>query len=250
MVLAARFFRIERYKLCHSPLLLVHLFIPLAGMAMMLTYYAISPWNESMRVSAYLQILSMAFPVIIGVVTSMTAEREARAGVFQMQLCAPCHKCIPHIASSLVLLLFGFFSTVIAVCGFGALFRLMGYTAFSPVFYVKAAVLLFLGGSPLYLLHYLVGFQFGKGACLGLGIVGSLLSALLLTGLGDKIWMFLPWGISIRFVSVLAAYPNEPFFNSPEVGNALCFLAVSSVALMLIMVFWSKEWEGRHCEED
>lgn len=245
-----RLVRVESYKLLHSPLFLVHLFIPIAGMAMMLAYYAISPWDESMKVSVYLQILSVTFPALIGVITSMTAEREARAGSFQMTLAVPCNKFVPHAASSTILLLFGFLSAVIAVCGFGMLFRIMGYTVFSLVFYWKAAALLFLGNIPLYLLQYLTSFMLGKGACLCLGIVGSLLSALLLTGLGEKIWTFLPWGIGIRFVSTLTVYPNESLFNLPEIRNALCFLAVSGVALMLVMVFWSEKWEGRKNEED
>ena len=40
------------------------------------------------------------------------------------------------------------------------------------------------------MLHLFVSFQFGKGASIGLGIVEALLVALLLTGLGDRIWPF------------------------------------------------------------
>ena len=34
------------------------------------------------------------------------------------------------------------------------------------------------------------------------GIVGSLLSALLVTKLGDFIWKFLPWGWGVRFMNI------------------------------------------------
>lgn len=245
-----KWFRVECYKLLHSSLLFIHLLIPIIGAAAMLAYYSISTWNEINKVSAYLQLLSMAFPVLVGVITSMSAEREAQAGTFQILLTAPCRKFIPHAASAAMLMLFGYLSAIIAVCGFGVLFRFMGYTGFSLTFYLQAATLLFIGCAPLYLLHYLVAFSFGKGACLGLGIVGSLLSALLLTGLGDVIWTFLPWGISIRLVTALSMTPRNLLSAFPDALKAYCFLIALSITLIVILAFWSRVWEGRKNEED
>lgn len=250
MIQTLKWIRVEIYKFIHSPLALINLFVPLIGMVVFLAYYMISPWVEVQKVTVYLQVLAMAFPVLIGVISAMTAEREAMAGSFQMVLSAPCQKFIPHIASVGVLLLFGFISMLVAVVGFGSLFGAIGFRTFSVFFYLKATTLLFCGSIPLYLLQYLVGLFFGKGACLGLGIVGSLLSALLITGLGEGIWFFLPWGISIRFVSALSAYPNTLSWGYPGIANATCFLFGASAVLVLILVFGSKRWEGRKSEED
>ena len=72
----------------------------------------------------------------------------------------------------------------LAVLGFGVAFRMMGNGGFPIVFYVKAAILLFCGNITLYGISYLVSFQFSasKGAGIGVGIVGSLVAALMQTG--------------------------------------------------------------------
>lgn len=235
------------YKSLHSQVLLIHLFVPLFGMAAFLAYYAISLWSEPQKVSAYLQVLAMAFPMLIGIVTVIVSEQESQAASCQMLLSTPCKRYIPHFAKLLVILIFGFLSSVIAVFGFGFAFRLMGNAFFSFSLYIKSAMLLFFGNLTLYILQYIVSFALGKGIGLGLGIVGSLLSALLLTGLGDRIWTFLPWSIAIRFCSMFveSKVTNLSFINLHGVIQGMMFIGLTSVILLLILVLWSTKWDGR-----
>lgn len=51
---------------------------------------------------------------------------------------------------------------------------------------------------PIYLIHLFVGMSFGKGASVGLGIAGSLIAALMITGLGDATWKYIPWAWGVR----------------------------------------------------
>lgn len=235
------------YKSLHSQVLLIHLFVPLFGMATFLAYYAISLWSEPQKVSAYLQVLAMAFPMLIGIVTVIVSEQESQAASCQMLLSTPCKRYIPHFAKLLVILIFGFLSSVIAVFGFGFAFRLMGNAFFPFSLYIKSAMLLFFGNLTIYILQYIVSFALGKGIGLGLGIVGSLLSALLLTGLGDRIWTFLPWSIAIRFCSMFveSKVTNLSFINLPGVIQGMMFIGLTSVILLLILVLWSTKWDGR-----
>ncbi|TCO68687.1 lantibiotic protection ABC transporter MutG family permease subunit [Marinisporobacter balticus] len=118
-------------------------------------------------------MLAMVFPLLIGIITGIASEQELEAGSFQMLLCTPSKKYIPHLGKLAVLLLFGI------------VFRAMG-NVFLPIsLYLKAAILLFLGNVPLYMLQYILSFAFGKGIGMGFGIIGSLLSALLLV---LKLW--------------------------------------------------------------
>lgn len=250
MKLFIRWLSIESFKLIHSSLILIHILVPLTGIAAFLAYYSVSFWNEEQKVSAYVQVLALIFPAIIGVVSSISWEHEARAGSFQMILSCPCPKYIPHLAKSCVLLFWGLASSIIAVCGFGMAFRLLGYTGFTTLFYWKASILLFVGNIPLYFIHTLISFSLGKGPCLGAGIGGSLVSALLVTGLGSKIWPFLPWGISIRFVSLLASGTRPPAAQIQNIKTAGCFIAGSSLLLLLLTIYLSKRWEGRKCNEE
>lgn len=240
------------YKAVHSQVLLIHFIVPLFGMAAFLAYYTISPWGESQKVSVYLQVLAMAFPMLIGIVTVMVSEQEFQAASCQMLLSTPCKRYIPHLAKLITILIFGFLSSVIAVFGFGTLFRLVGNVVFPLSLYIKLAMLLFFGNITLYILQYIVSFAFGKGIGLGLGIVGSLLSALLLTGLGDRIWTFLPWSIAIRFCSMFveSKVTNVSFINLPGIIQGMMFIGLSSIILLLILVLWSTKWDGRRNKEN
>ncbi len=245
-------FQSELYKLLHSSLAYVHIFVPILGITVFLAYYTISPWNEPEKVSAYLQILAMIFPVLIAVITTITSEMEAQAGFFQGLLSIPCEKRVIHIVKLDVLLMFGLISTFVTVAGFGMLFRWMGNIGFSSSFYSKAAILLFSGNIPSYILHYMISFALPKGVGLGLGIMGSLLSALLLTGLGDMIWYYLPWSISVRMCSIFVEneVKNRIFMEGIGVKNGLSFMIIASFFLFLSLIFWGMKWEAsKHVQE-
>ncbi|WP_035292273.1 lantibiotic immunity ABC transporter MutG family permease subunit [Clostridium sp. KNHs214] len=240
------------YKITHSALLPIHLILPIAGASVFLAYYIISPWEDAQKVSAYFQVLAMVSPLLIGVITAMLSEKELQAGLFQLVLSTPYKKCLPHFSMIFAILLFGFVASMIATVGFGFTFRIMGNRLFTMNLYVKAGLLLFYGNISLYILEYLLSFAFGKGIGLGVGIIGSLLSALLLTGLGDVIWPFLPWSIPTRFCSILveSTLAQVNFIGQSGVKPGFLFIVVSSAILLIIVKYWSTKWEGRKDEID
>ncbi len=241
----------DLYKLCHSPLLLIHFIVPVVGMILFVWYYSFSPWNEFDKLSAYIQILSVSFPVLIGIMTSILAESEQKSGGFQMLLSTATPKYIPHITKLIWLILFGFCSSLLALVGFGIGFSGLGYTAFKLLFYIKTAVLLSISVVPLYLLHYIISFLAGKGYSLGLGIIGSLLSALFLTGLGDGIWTFLPWGITARFSETLLVsnLMNIDFLKFNGIIQSMIFILIFTFVFLIALILLSNKWEGRKSED-
>ncbi len=63
----------------------------------------------------------------------------------------------------------------------------------------------------LYLLHLWISLRFGKGASISVGVAGSLVAALMLTGLGEGIWYFIPWGWGVRFCDMaVIKSPDSP----------------------------------------
>jgi len=113
-----------------------------------------------------------------------------------------------------------------------------------------AACILFGSHVFLYILHLYVSLQFGKGASIGLGIVEALLVALLLTGLGDHIWPFLPYGWSGHFVSlwiIKSTGVNLALLEtSMRIGIVGCL--VGSVFAFILSCLWFGKWEGRRTE--
>jgi len=83
-------------------------------------------------------------------------------------------------------------------------------------FYGYAGLLLIVSTVILYLLHLVIAFLFDSGATIGLGIFEVLVSALLLTGLGDSIWQFVPAAWPARLMGTLfemLQYPDQnPIF--------------------------------------
>ena len=119
------------------------------------------------------------------------------------------------------------------------------------MFYIKTAVLLLISVIPLYLLHYIISFIAGKGYSLGLGIIGSLLSALFLTGLGDGIWTFLPWGIAARFSETLLVSNliNIDFLHFNGIIQSMIFILIFSSLFLITLILLSGKWEGRESED-
>lgn len=241
----------DLYKIFHTPLWLMHLLIPAIGSVLFLLYYSISGWDEINKLSAYIQILSVTFPILVGIITSMVAELEQGAGDFQLLLSTPASKYIAHISKLILLVTFGFLSSLFALLGFGIGFMTMGYTAFNLIFYVKAACLLSVSVLPLYLLQYIVSFVFGKGLGLGLGILGGLLSALLLTGLGDGIWWMLPWGITARFSEslLMSNLAGIEFLQYSDMIRGILFILLFSIVFIALLLLIFRKWEGKKSED-
>lgn len=241
----------EIYKSFHTPVWIIHLVIPVVGAALFVWYDSFSAMKEVDKVFLYIQILSVVFPTLIGVITAMASEVEQNAAGCQLLLTCSRPKWLPHMSKLLLLLLFGICSSLIAVIGFGLGFQGLGYGTVSTGIYVKMAVLLFISMIPLYFIHYMVSFLLGKGYSIGLGIVGSLLAALLLTGLGEGIWWLLPWGVAARFSSFffMTSLANERFLQYNGVAESIIVLISVSLVMVILLIGMFCKWEGRKSED-
>ncbi len=242
----------ELYKLSHSSLIWIHILMPLCAVSVFLVYYRFAAWSELGKVTGYLQILSIAYPVVIALITTIACDFEVQAGHGQLVLTAPCHRSIVHIVKLSVLLGCGLLSSFLAVLGFGVGFRMMGNVCFSIPFYVKSAILLYGGSILLYEISYLVSFQFQRGVGIGLGIVGSLVSALMQTGLGDAVWYYVPCGISLRWCSLYAMSQTggENRILCTDVMKSVIFVVVSGLLLFVLLVLWGNTWESKTTGEE
>src|SRR5690606_11655279 len=59
---------------------------------------------------------------------------------------------------------------------------------------------------PLIALHLWISLAWGMGASISVGGSGILLSALMSTSLGDKIWHYIPWGWPVRLSTLFLLY--------------------------------------------
>lgn len=110
--------------------------------------------------------------------------------------------------------------------------------------------LLLLWGSsvPLYLWQLILAFQFGKGVSIGAGIISGLISALMLTGLGDYVWkyVFVCWTGRVPYTYL------QSVLGETSVGEWLSFIPGCLIFTGISMVYyfwWVNHWEGNRISE-
>lgn len=140
------------------------------------------------------------------------------------------------------MVLLGILSITLAVGMFA-----VGFKTAPTLMYLKAAGLLITGSLFLYILHLFVSLRYGRGASIGLGITESLISALALTGLGDKIWYYLPCTWSARFCDnlVYSWLYRAKAFGYAETERCLIIAVPATVFAFVLSLLWFKNWEGR-----
>ncbi|MBU3074996.1 lantibiotic immunity ABC transporter MutG family permease subunit [Clostridium estertheticum] len=247
MIALIRCIKSDFYKLRHTSIPWIHLLIPLAGALIFLLYYHTTSKNSITDIEGYLEVLAIAFPLLIGLISGIVIEKEEQAGGFQVMLCTSKSKCTMYLSKLILLLLLGTFSIALAVGVFALGFHVLPY-----LFYLKAGVALIIGNIFLYILHVFISIQFGKGASTGLGVAGSLISALMLTGLGDYIWYFVPWAWSVRFCHRMFEKLNSPAFSAEivlDIQKGLFVMLFAICIAFAISLFWFKKWEGRKSYE-
>ena len=187
-------------KMKHTSFYWIHICMPIIGMLIFLGYYSYSPWTAEGKVIGYLEVIAIAFPFLIGILCSMVVEQEFMAGRFKEILSAEWGKRKNILSKLIMLLLMGLFSLVLAMGGFFIGFQcILKQNTLSFIFYVYSTLFIFGAQIFLYLFHLWLSLFFGKGTSISIGMFESLCAALLLTGLGDGIWYFIPCEWAVRF---------------------------------------------------
>lgn len=242
--------RSDFYKLKRQPLLWIHLFIPLAGILFLLLSSAFSKQPAGSNALACPGAMTVAFPTLIGIVCSLAAEQEAEAGNYQSLLAAPV-RLLPFLSLSAMLLLLGLSAALLTAFGFEAGFALiLGQAPFGPDFYLRSVLLVFGCAVFLYFFHLFLSLRFNKGVSVGVGILESLASALLITGLGDGKWILIPCAWGLRFLKAMSlSAPGDvlPAAYGIKEGTVSCI--VETGLMIVFSLLWFSRWEGAKTEE-
>ncbi|MFA9465414.1 MAG: lantibiotic immunity ABC transporter MutG family permease subunit [Velocimicrobium sp.] len=247
MVTFIRCIRSDCYKFKHTSMLLIHGLIPLGTALLFLGYYSTSSWKVDIKISGFLEVLSISFPLIIGLICSKAIEQEGQAGGFQVMLCNIKSRTVAYASKLALLLLLGTCSIALAVLVFA-----LGFKAAPGILYLKAVGILVAGNFFLYILHQFVSFQYGRGASIGLGIAESLISALALTGLGDGKWYYIPCAWSVRLNDYLVyiwVNPSSTAIGNAEIEKGLLIALLTSCIALFVSFLWFQNWEGRKTYE-
>lgn len=237
-----RCLKAEFIKCKHSLILYLHLLIPLSGAVVFAGYFRLSAWDVVTEISAYLETLAAAFPFFSGIIIGITVQMENQAGHFQLLLGTIPSRSAAYSGKLAFLLLCAVGTSALAL----GIFCLI-YGKVPLRFYLKAWLYLIATVFPLYLIYLFVGLSFGKAACMGLGVVGSLISALMITGMGDAVWKYIPWAWSVRTMDYLVLMWSKP--DTIQLVKADFIVGIGIAILFSLVSFftellWFHYWEG------
>lgn len=253
------YIRADFMKTKRLSILIAHIAIPIGIATAFLAYYAYVPWDGYTKVVTYYYVLGAGFPTLIGLFCAMSAEQELSAGSFQNMLSVS-KRPMAFFSKLLMLMLLGASAVLLASAMFGmGYFFFLGQQYIYYSFYIGAAFILTGSNIFLYVLHLFLALRFNKGVTIGLGIVESLLSVLLLTRLGDSIWIFIPVAWSSRLVTIFLQRIGTYDIISPapavrtagiaeqlltEGREALVICAVITVVGISAFGVWAYRWDG------
>lgn len=195
-----RLCRAERYKMRHTMIPVIHMGIPLLGSAVFLLYYKGRDWTGMVQLSGFTQIIGLLFPVLISFIVSRSVELE-EGNHYQTFLGGNTGRIPSLLAKCVVLQLFGLAAVSIGISSFALGERVLLGNCDIPCFaYFSSAAALWLGSLVLYPIHFFFGMRFSKSVSMGIGVAQSVMAGLLITGLGEGLWQFVPSSWSIRLV--------------------------------------------------
>ncbi|WP_411681529.1 lantibiotic immunity ABC transporter MutG family permease subunit [Clostridium thailandense] len=235
-------------KIQRSSIVWIHVIVPILITSAFLFYYSFSNINNISKVEGFMEVLSVGFPLIIGIVCAMVVEQEACAGNFQELLMSK-NKLLNFVSKVCMLIIMALGSLITAIGGLAlGLKFLLHKNPFSAAFYGKIILLLLFCEIFLYLMHLLCSFKFGSGASIGIGIAEGLVSALMLTGLGDGLWQLIPcsWGGRVsNYYIQLNTYKGNIEIYRWEFQSGIYMFIIATVLLFLASLLWFNKFEGR-----
>ena len=241
-----RALRAEALKLRHTFFYWTHAALPLLAAGCMLAYFAGTNGRELWQITAYVELLGMALPIVVSLVCGMAVEVEAD-NHFQVFLGGRAHKGAAYLYKSLWLMLCGFIALVLAMVFFGVGYDdVLDKNGLEFWGYCKGAILLWLGAVPLYLEHLLLQFQWPKTVSMAVGVAEVVISALFLTGLGDGLWPLVPCSWSARLADTYAVSLLMPGLSFPPIP---WLLVLPLLGLFGIISVWMYRYEGRACHD-
>ncbi|GIO25220.1 lantibiotic immunity ABC transporter MutG family permease subunit [Oceanobacillus sp. J11TS1] len=240
-------------KMKHTPFVWIHLLIAFMTPALFILYFRFGHIPNDMYLYAgFMEAITIGLPLLIGILCGMVAIQEENAGKYRVLLTGTLSRTILYLSKLAMLLIFAFLAVFCSVAVYVVGLRLVLHISAIPyIIFLQGATWIVAASIILYMIHLFVSLRFGMGASVFLGGAGVLVSALMLTGLGDLYWKYIPWAWGGRFVDSLAVYRfshlgkgiQSLVRNEMETGTVI--LMIVTFALFISSLGWFNRWEGR-----
>lgn len=244
-----RLCRSEVYKMKNTALPMMHVLIPILGSSLFLFYYKFSMWNETEQILAFLEVVGIVFPFLVSIICARNVALE-ESNHFQVFLGNPSSRFLILFSKCIVLQLMAFCSVLLCIGSFAlGQFFFLEHIECSVINYMIVIIAMWAGSLLQYPIHLYLNLRFSRAISMGVGVAQMLLAALLITGLGEKLWYFVPCSWSIRFSALLFQSMMQglgAFANIPKIAG-VCVLIIGM--LYVIIFIWFHFYEGRQSDD-
>ncbi|MEZ0537889.1 lantibiotic immunity ABC transporter MutG family permease subunit [Caldicellulosiruptoraceae bacterium PP1] len=251
----------EWIKTKRTPIRWLTFLTPLIFTALITWYFSLKTITIYTQISifkAFFEVwTAMVIPLGVGLISGLMIHQEELAGSFNGFLGSKLPRRDLYLGKLVMLILLTSVSTLLAVL---ALLVELNFILNIHIFwsiFVIAAIVAIIGTIPLLAFHLWISFAWGIGASVGIGGGSILIAALMATGLGDKIWQFVPWAWPVRLSGLIGTYllyltgmkyPTEILssgFIANQAIKGLIPAAIFFVSLLAGGLIWIERWEGR-----
>ncbi|UYO63240.1 lantibiotic immunity ABC transporter MutG family permease subunit [Acetobacterium wieringae] len=240
----------DAIRLSKTPFFIVHLAIPVLGILVFTVYQSMTIYPPEKFTVNYYQVLTLIYPLLAAWICSIITEQDVEAGGGFLLLSAPSR--MKNLLSELIfLILGGLVACLIVTLGYSvvAVIRIPGFSV--PLSLTLCMALLIWGCAVFeYLFHTWLGFQFGRNVSFAVAAAEILFSALMLTGLGETIWFYVPSAWGVRLVSLLSRYWTQGDMRTvPAMQLGIVVAAIVTLLMLAVLFVWFHRWEGRKNDE-
>lgn len=183
--------RAELLKIRRTPILSIHLVIPLCTAGIFLLYYAITPYSPTGKVQAYIQVLGGGMPLMVCIIAAFGVEQERNAGKLA-HLCGASSRRIMAFGKLLFYIVMGMAALLLAALVFAGGMTFLGQNPYPVEVYLICVAIIGLSSSFCYVVGFALALRFGRNAAVIAGVAASLISFVMLTGLGSLLWPVIP----------------------------------------------------------
>lgn len=246
MIELYHYLKSDFYKLRNSSFFWVHVLFPFLGVALVLLYATFAAVNDINKIAVFFQLFAIAYPFVISIVCEIIAGQENRAGHYQNILVLR-SKTKAILSKFLLLIAAGLLAVLLSIFLFTLLLPATGTKLLLPTSsLVLPALTLWSSNILLYALSIILAFRFGRTVCIGMGAIGSLLAALLQTGLGTGLWFVLPYGFGIHLSDFALQFSLQDLTAvSAELKFGISMCAGMTVLLIVILFVRFLRYEGK-----
>lgn len=240
--------------------------VPILFPIIVLTYISNYKIDYSFQIRVYdlyFEAVGIGITMIAAILTGINIMGEESAGEFRRLIASPISRTTIYLSKLAMIVLITIIDMFVAT---GIL--LVGMKIFYSSANIQCEIFLegtlftTIGVLFLYGLYLIISINWGIGPTIAIGAGGTLWSALMQTGMGDRMRQFVPWAWSST-LGILPIYKLSGFgkfknldsvqgyddvlksLYATEMYKGVPIAIISFAVITILGVLWFKRWEGR-----